>query len=177
MDIHQHLLDRHFSEEEIIKSALIIDEQESITTFLMYNASGQLTGYQEYRPKASKEKNNIRGESRYWTYMVKGNVSYWGQHSLDRDKRVLFLTEGIMDAARLSSNGYQAIATLSNNPKHLRRLIDIWKATNRVIALCDNDKAGRALGKFAHECIVMESDVNDASEEELSDIFNTVGSF
>ena len=167
------ILDRKFSPEELIACGAWADEKEHLVTFPLYNVSGQMTGFQEYRPKAGKQKNNVRGESRYWTYMTKGNLAYWGQHSFN-GAPVLFLTEGFMDAARLTSLGCQAVATLSNNPKHMKRLIDIWKSKYVVIALLDNDPSGKQLAKFGHYSYVMESDVNDASDQEIEKLFEDV---
>lgn len=174
MSIHQHLLDRHFTDEEINKSGVIINEDECVATFLLYNALGEITGYQEYRPFLSKNKNNIRLESRYFSYMTKEKPSYWGQHSLNVERGVLYITEGIMDAARLTSKGYQAVAVLSNDPKKLYDQIKIWKARYLVIALVDNDHGGKFLAKYADMFHVMQSDVGDSSEEELENILRKI---
>jgi len=172
--IDHMILERKFTVQELIDCGCKADEEERVITFPLYNASGKMTGYQEYRPDASKEKNNVRGESRYWTYVTKGELGYWGHHSLKEDVSALFITEGVMDAARLTSLGCQAIATLSNNPKHMKRLIDIWKSKYFVVTLLDNDAAGQKLANFGHAAYIMDDDVSSASDQELDKMFKDV---
>jgi hypothetical protein len=73
-----------------------------------------MTGFQQYRPAANKQKDNHPRDSRYFTYRKNRVVGVWGLESWSLSN-TLFVTEGVFDAARLTARGYSAIATLSND--------------------------------------------------------------
>lgn len=127
-----------------------IDEDDRTATFLLFNLSGQICGYQRYRPDASKVKNNDPQLSRYYTYRPSIGIGVWGLETINYSS-VLFLTEGIFDAVRLHNLGYSAIATLSNDPKFLPPWL--MALSRPTVAVCDSGQAGTKLGAYGHRAV------------------------
>jgi hypothetical protein len=157
-DLKAHLQERHLDVD--LHRPMLSDD--GVATFYLWTTTGRLAGYQQYRPSTNKKKNNDPKEGRYYTYRSPGTMSLWGVESLCLSPSVVFLTEGVFDAARLTSKGYSALALLSNNfqpelHNYLRFL------NRRVVAVCDNGDAGRKLSKFGHESVTV-TDFNDLGE-------------
>lgn len=172
-----HLKSRHLNSEKYHMSY-----DNELVTFYLYNLSGQLVGYQNYRPGAPKTLNNDPKEGRYYTYSLKteghpGNrktysLAVWGLETIHYTPNVLFLTEGIFDACRLHNLGLSAIAMLSNDPKGFRSWLHTMKDKLKV-AVCDNDAAGQKLTKIADVAVFVDStkDLGEMSESELNNFF------
>lgn len=144
-----------------------IDENERSATFPIWNLSGQLVGYQKYRPDASKEKNNDPREGRYFTRVKEGRVGVWGLESWNLSN-TLFVTEGIFDACRLTYFGYSAICVFGNDvqPSTARWLWSVRKS-RPVVSICDGDSAGRRLRRLGNSFVTVEgyNDLGDASDQ------------
>jgi hypothetical protein len=164
MDITTHLLSRHL---DIDLHTPIIDSENCVATFLLFNLSGQIVGYQQYRPGASKERRNDPIEGRYFTRKNDQTVSVFGVESLHLRTDVVFITEGIFDAVRLTQRGLPALAVLSNNPsKDVANFL--FALGRKVVAICDNDVAGRKLAKFGDVSLfTAEKDLGDSTDEEI----------
>lgn len=162
MRLKDHLKSRHV---DFNLHNPILDEQEFVATFYLWNVSGQIVGFQQYRPLCNKKKNNSPRDGRYFTYRRDDTVAVWGVESLHLTPHLLFLTEGIFDAARLTESGCSAIAVLSNDPR--RDLRNWLKILNRVIVVvCDNDKAGKKLADFGDVVVyTKEKDLGESSNE------------
>lgn len=163
MTLKSHLLSRYLN-LELHKP--VLNEVEGIATFYLWNLSGQMVGYQQYRPEGSKKNNNEPKEGKYFTYRNKTTVGIWGVESLVAfNTPVLFLTEGVFDAARLTSRGVTAFASLTNDPSGgLRNFLHMFG--RKVVSVCDGDRAGSKLAKSGHESFVVpDGDLGDASEE------------
>jgi DNA primase len=158
----EHLKDRHVDLE---LHRPWIDEEERVAVFYLYNQSGAIIGYQQYRPDADKTKNNHPKEARYFTYRKQPTLAVWGLESLHLTPHVVFLTEGIFDAARLTERGYSALAALTNNPtKDLRNWLSMLN--RKVVAVCDNDAAGRRLAKFGDVSVFTDDkDLGEADDD------------
>lgn len=160
--LRDHLLSRHV---DLDLHRPVIDEHSNVATFYLWNLSGQLVGYQQYRPDCDKKMQNNPRDGRYFTYRRNDTIAVWGVESLKLSSDMIFLTEGIFDAARLTEKGVSALAVLSNNPnKDLKN----WLRTlnRRVIAVCDNDVAGRKLAKFGDKVeYSLDKDLGDSSDE------------
>jgi hypothetical protein len=169
MTLVQHLKDRHV---DLGLHRFLLDEENHVATALLYNLSGQLCGYQQYNFLADKTRRNDPKEGRYYTYKTEGTLVVFGVESLHLTPHLVFLVEGMFDAARLCSRGFSALAVLSNNPT--QDLKDFLKCLNRkVVALCDNDAPGLKLAEFGHEAVVLTShDVGDSTEEELDNLLS-----
>lgn len=144
-----------------------VDEDEGVATYPLWNLTGQMVGYQQYRPAANKKKDNHPRESRYFSWRKDKVVGVWGLESWNFSN-TLFVTEGVFDAARLTGRGYSAVATLSNDvdPAMVRWLWTVRKF-RPVVAVCNNDSAGRKLAKCGHVAHVMSDgkDMGEASDE------------
>lgn len=154
MSLKSHLLQRRLVPS--LYRGLAIDDAEGVVVFPLWNLSGQMVGFQQYRPDADKAGSRRPSLNRYFTYLSKqvGSpaVTAFGLDLLGRyESRVLYVVEGVFDAAPLHKAGLNAIATLSNNPRHLKR----WIASlgYHTVALCEGDAAGAKLAAVANEAI------------------------
>jgi len=158
----QHLRNRHMNVE---LHRPMLDDENDVATFFLWNVSGQLVGFQHYRRNGEKRPQNDPKQGKYYTYKSPGTVALWGLESLHLTPGLLFVTEGVFDAARLVSHGFSAVAVLSNNPTtDVRNWVMSLGRT--VVAVCDNDKAGRLLAKVGHTAVfTVDKDVGDADEQ------------
>lgn len=168
--VKQHLLDRHLNLE---LHRPMVDEVQRVATFFLYNLSGQLVGYQQYRPEGEKKPQNNPKEGKYFTYRTQPTLSVWGVESLHLTPNVVFLTEGVFDAARLTERGVSALAVLSNNPNQdLRNWLTCLN--RKVVAVCDNDSAGRKLAKFGDVAVfTQDHDLGDSTDEYVTQLLET----
>lgn len=153
-----------------------ISDETGIVTFLIYNLSGQIVGYQTYNPTAPKISSRNPAEARYVNRITRMNthasLAVWGMETVSWLSETVFITEGIFDAARLHSNGIPALAVLGNNPTHLTSWFNTlpWKTVSCV----QGDKAGKKLGKHSNHfnIILPESkDVGDLTDSEFNFYF------
>lgn len=147
--VESHLKSRGVDPE---RTQVVVDEESGTATFLLFNLSGQLVGYQQYTPDAPKERNNDPF-GRYFTFRgMEGDltrrkgqkkIAVWGLESTQWDDPYVFITEGIFDAVKIQNAGRPAIAILSNAGPGLRAW---FKALGKfVIVIEDNDAAGAKL--------------------------------
>lgn len=148
-------------------------------TFYLYTFTGQLAGYHAYKMGAPKLKaENMKDVSKYYTWYSKElpvQPRVWGLESFHLTQ-TLFLCEGMFDAARLTERGVSALATLSNDPG--KQFMNWVRTLNRhVVAVCDNDTAGRKLAKYGTEAVFCEDgkDLGDASDEYVSSLLRRFG--
>lgn len=155
----QHLGQRHL-DLKLHRPAL----GDNVATFWLYNLSGQIVGYQQYRPHAEKSVPKTPREARYFSYVTAGNLAVWGLESLHLGDTV-FVCEGLFDACRFTELGYPALATLCNNPStSLQNLL--FCLPKRLVVVCDNDHAGAKLSKVSKyvETSAPYKDVGEAPE-------------
>lgn len=162
MNIREHLLSRKVNFE--IHSP-ILDEENEIATFLLYNLSGQIVGYQQYNPNGEKKVFNCKAKSKYYTYRKSPTVALFGIETLALSTGPVFLTEGLFDAARISYYGKSVLATLCNHPpKDYQNFLQCLHRP--IVVICDNDNAGYKLSKYGDYVeIPNEKDLGDESEE------------
>jgi len=159
----QHLKDRHV---DFSLYSPAIDERERVATFMLYNLSGVLCGYQQYRPDADKKAKNHPRDGRYYTYRSNGHIAVFGLETFDRPGP-LFLMEGLFDAVRVHNLGLAGIGTLSNDPKQIIPwLRSISRAT---VAVCDPGPSGVPLAKLGDDVLVCPgaSDLGDMTDDEV----------
>ena len=158
MDVLRHMVEERGLQPE--RYRVFADDETA--TFLLYNLSGQIVGYQRYRPGASKEGRNDEA-FRYFTHrtdtMHHGNrrtlaIAAWGLESFAYRDDVLFLVEGIFDAVKLHNLGLPAIAVLANDPKHLAGWLRLLP--RRLIVVADPDEGGAKLREFGDVAITAE---------------------
>lgn len=160
-DLAQHLKSRHV---DFKLHRPMIDEFEGVASFFLYNLSGQIVGYQQYRPNANKGNRKNTNETRYFT-IYNNSIAVFGVESLHLTPHVVFLTEGIFDAMRLTKFGVSALAVLCNNPKHDVKNF-LMCIPQKVIAVCDNDNAGSKLSKFGDISVfTSDKDLGESNDE------------
>lgn len=164
----EHLHSRHL---DLKLHCPVLDVENDLVTFYLWNLSGNLCGYQQYRRFGLKKGQGLNPkEAKYFTYKKQPTVVAFGVESLHLTPHVVFLTEGVFDAARLTARGYSALAALSNDPSQ-----DLYNFLHclgrRVVAVCDNDAAGKRLAKFGHEAVFTEDkDLGDSSEDYVTEL-------
>lgn len=169
------LTKRHF---DINNFKVWLDEINNIATFPLYGVcSKRLLGYQQYNPSTTCKKRNNPRDSRYFTYhrSIKdiGECVVWGLDNLN-SKPILYLTEGVFEAARLLSLGYDAVALLTASP-HKDVVAQLYNlGYSKLVWLGDNDKAGRgsAVSKKVDKSIYFEYDVDEVCESLLVNTLN-----
>jgi hypothetical protein len=163
----EHLKSRRLSHK--LYSGMWLDEEENVATFGMWNLSGQLVGFQQYRPLADKGHRPKPSDMRYFNIAGKvdkcSKLLAFGVELLDQKQRVLFLAEGVFDVVPLHNRNVNALATMANNPKHLAS----WLRTlgYYLVALCEGDSAGQKLANVADESVYLPEgkDPAEMSEE------------
>lgn len=170
--IAEHLKSRHL---DLGLHRPIVDEVERVATFYLYTVTGKFVGYQQYRPDSDKTKNNHPKEARYFTYRKQPALAVWGVESLHLSPNVVFLTEGVFDACRFTELGYSPVASLTNNPQaDLKNWLGMLH--RRVVAVCDNDTAGKRLAKFGDVAVFTgEKDLGDESEDFVLNLVKEYG--
>ena len=175
MTIRDHLVSRGL---DLTAYDVIIDDVKQLATFLIWNLTGQLVGFQQYNPLGTKSIRNdesVRDQLKYFTFVgIEGDrgsdrkrVAVWGLETLCRSGPV-FLTEGIFDAVKLHNIGCAALAALSNDPKHLGSFL---QALGReTIAVCDNDPPGRRLARSCHRFLVVPDPYHDLGDMEQHEV-------
>lgn len=159
----EHLKTRHL-DVELHRPA--VDEDERVATFYMYNLSGQVVGYQQYRPEGLKKPNNNPREGKYFTFRQAPTVGVWGVESLHLTPHVVFVTEGLFDAARLTQRGVSAVAVFTNNPgKDVMNWLSMLG--RKVVVVCDGDNAGAKLAKYGDVslCLLGGKDLGECSDD------------
>lgn len=163
----KHLQARHFN--RFLYHGLSITDET--VTFPLWNLSGQMVGYQQYRPNGSKKERQNPREGKYYTWVRKegktSSTTAWGLDFLDTNKRVIYLLEGVFKACRFHNYGLNALATISNDPKHLRTWLNSLGYEIRPV--CDGDKAGLKLAKFGERSLILPDGVyvDDMTEAEF----------
>lgn len=142
--IHAHLYARGFDPS---KYRVSIDEINGSATFLIWNRLGQLVGFQRYTPRFPK-KGKHPSELCYFTWATKPHHTIWGWEYVPHDTQTLYLTEGIFDAVKLVNAGIPAIALLGNAGSPAVKQYLRWTGY-KLIAICDNDEAGKELARAA----------------------------
>ena len=144
---------------------------------MLWNLSGQAVGWQCYNPSQPKKEVGDPKLQKYFSWVTKpaasknAELAVWGLETVHWTDKVLFLTEGVFDAARLHWHGLPAVAVLSNNPVHLATwFLGLRQAT---VACVQGDKAGKALAKFGQYVVRLpeNEDVNSLTEDKFKELF------
>lgn len=161
----EHLYDRYF---DVWLHRPWINETERCVTFPLWNLSGQLVGYQRYKPEGLKTLNNNPLDGKYFTRVKEHKVGVWGLETWSFTN-TLFVLEGVFDACRLTRHGVSAIAITSNDlSPSTKKWLWMVRQQRPVVAVCDNDenRSGLKLAKYAHRYeLVPETDLGEANED------------
>lgn len=172
MDVMKHLINDRYVNPKLY--SISIDNETA--TFLLYNLSGQIVGYQQYRPFAPKSLNNDAKDGRYYTRLTIENSNpksmkfgVFGIETFHFRNDILFLVEGIFDAVRIHNLNLPCVATLTNNPKQLYNLFYIIGQSRKIISICDNDIAGKKLSLLSdyYKVCYKGKDLGDMTNQEV----------
>lgn len=177
-DIESHLKERGL---DPAKTQVILDKENNMATFLLYNLSGQIVGYQRYNPMGDKKDHTNSLAAKYFTWVTKedektAKLAVWGTENIDKNDPNLFITEGIFDAIKLKNAGHPVIAVLGNNPKVLKSWLPLLN--KRTIAVVDNDAAGKSLANLADEHLTTPApfkDLGEMSQEQVNKFLESSG--
>lgn len=139
--LQEHLKSRGMDTSQY---ACVINEEDCEATFFLFNMSKMLIGYQIYRAWSTDKKCNDPKLGRYFTYSKSGQDAIFGLEVPWKPGPV-FVFEGIFKASKAHRLGYNAVAVLTSDPKRMRPLFKIWRATRDIIAVGDADSAGQRL--------------------------------
>jgi hypothetical protein len=154
---------------------LVVDEEEQTATFYLYSGD-KLVGFQQYRPDQTSKKMNHPKEARYFTYLPREVDGVWGygRDYSSNGSRVLFLVEGVFKAAALHRLGFNSVAVLGASPKRLLNQILLWRCRgHKVVALGDNDDAGRKFVRFVGRGCTTERDLDELTDKEVYEYART----
>ena len=170
-EMKRHLKSRNFNLSLYSGTAVTGDS----VTFPLWNLSGQMVGYQVYRPDKPKCHSGLPRDRRYYTYVSRYGgkqpaAAVWGLETWRPDKP-LFLCEGVFDACRLHNAGISAIAVLGADPTHLKSWLS--SLPNVKVAVVQGDAAGQKLAKYGDLAIHLPDgkDVGDLAKAEFKSIF------
>lgn len=149
-----------------------------VSTFLLYNMSGQIVGYQRYNPSfpsafpGDGRQTNLR-DRRYYNYVSSGQIGMFGLESYRANTKCVFITEGIFDCCRLTKRGATSFAVLTNNPSTSMRNFLLCLGVP-IVAVCDDDPSGVKLRKAGHyfETVQDGKDLGECSETFVDYLLN-----
>ena len=151
------------------------DHDEGIVTFLLFNGTGQLVGYQQYRPsQPSKQKKNDPKSGRYYTYLPKETDGVFGLDVLNHSDRTIYIVEGVFKAAVLHRLGYNSIAVLTSTPKRLKPWFKILRQTWNLVAIGDPDDAGLKLVNTIKNGFQSPLDLDEMTDEDIISLLGAV---
>lgn len=161
--ILKHLQERHLQLERY-NNHIVVDKENNITTFLLWNLSGMMVGYQRYNPSLPKK-------TKYWSYITPGMNGVWGLETINYRKDLLIVIEGVFNACRFHNLELPAIAVLCHDPLHLKSW---FKGLGRkIICVCDPDKPGQKLAKFGHEALFPSTDLDLMTDLQIKELICT----
>ncbi len=175
----------HLKHRDVPDTArVVVDTEENLAYFTLFNLSGKLVGYMRYNPVGYKARGKWRKETtllKYKTVVTKENdernishLALYGLHTLD-ERPFVFVVEGIFDAVKLETLKLPVIATLTNDPKKLKNFFFILSQTKDIIAWLDRDVSGKKLRKIAKHVIVTPEPYGDLGDMPNEEVKGAVG--
>lgn len=167
-ELRQHLIERGMNPDLY---NVQYDSDERVCTFYLYNGTGDLVGYQQYRPDQTSKKMNDPKLSRYFTYLKSDKDGVFGLETVDSKSKVIYIVEGVFKAAVLHRLGFNAIAVLTNHPKRLKPWFRILRAQGWIlIAIGDNDPAGQKLVNTVKSGFLSPVDLDEMRDEDILEL-------
>lgn len=165
LDLKQHLIDRGMNPDLYPVS---YDHDESVVTFFLHNGTGDIVGYQQYRPLTTEKKvKNDPKNGRYYTYLPKDTDGVFGWDVINPADRTIYVVEGIFKAAVLHRLGHNAIAVLTSSPKRLKPWFRILRPIWNLVAIGDNDPAGQILINCVKKGFKSPVDLDEMLDEDI----------
>lgn len=166
MNLYNHLKERGMNPDLY---DCHLDDDLGVATFMLYDLSGRLVGYQKYRPTGDKTRSNAEN-GRYFTYCPEKTTAVFGLELLDPTDRTLYVTEGIFKAAVLHRLGYNAIAVLTSTPKPMRQWFWLLGKRYNLQAVGDGDSAGAALVRMVGKGFCSPVDLDEMKDEDIEEL-------
>jgi hypothetical protein len=165
MTLYEHLKARGLDANDY---QCVLDEDEYVATFFLFNLNGRITGYQRYNPRSTDKKANDPKLGRYYTYTPRGTDAIFGLET-DDGRGPLFVVEGVFKQSAVRRAGFNCIAVLGSDPKRLRPWFGIVRESRKLISIGDNDPAGeKFVRRVGYGCTspvdLDEMDVNDVRD-------------
>lgn len=154
-----------------------IDKTGELCTFPLWGWENRLIGYQRYNWKGDKKpRSNRLIDARYFTHISSAyhNEAVYGWNNL-YGYGTVFITEGIWDSISIGNVWFDSLAILTATPsKELIRWLRC-RINRPIVAVCDNDDAGKSLAKMGDVAITIPcgKDANEMSPENLRDFLLT----
>lgn len=169
MILEEHLEKRHMQVERY--NGVSVDQESGVVVFPLWNLSGQMVGYHQYRPLGEKKAKNHPKDGRYFTYLSGDkrlkSMGVWGLESLDYDTDYLVICEGVFDACRLHNFEIPCVALLTSSHKYFRNFLT---CTERKICKVEDDH-GSLLGPYTNFSLPDGvEDLGDCSEDQVKKI-------
>lgn len=182
MNIRKNLIDRHIEFDRY--NSIIIDDKNNIATFLLYNFSGKLVGFQKYDPSKKKMLNNDPDECRYFTHITPESndiikkahqqLGVWGIETFHYRNDVLFVTEGIFKSSIFHKFNIPSISTLTNDIIRFSNWLWILSKTRRIIIVGDNDEGSTRTISRNFDIIFPPNHVKDVDELNSSEFLSWI---
>lgn len=169
MNLVKHLLSRNYDPSRY--QTTWFDHDENIVVFPVYDLSGRLVGYQQYRPNVTAKRLNHPKDARYFTYLPREVFGCWGYQTAQHSPFV-FVQEGVFDASPLHMLNMPAVTLLGATNRHV--LHNLKLQGKKTLCLADNDKAGLALAAACDYSLVLPTDVGELSLEEVFSYASTL---
>lgn len=151
----------------------VLNHEERTVTFPLWDLSGRMTGYQQYRPDSKDKKSNNKEHARYYTHNDRWKSVMWGTNTIQWNKPFIFVQEGVFDACPFHHFNIPAVAILSyNNVEAYKALRSTGK---KLFTIADGDKSGRKLLKTISDGRWLGySDYHDVSDIPLGKLFQMI---
>jgi hypothetical protein len=171
--LENHLRQRGLMLEKY--SDVFVSETDGVVTFLLWNLSGQLVGYQVYNPNGSKKERTNLKNMKYRTQVGSSfHQPVWGLNTIRPETKTVFLVEGVFDAAKLHAAGFAALAIFSSaGSKQLINFLNLLPY--QLVSILDNDDSKKSFSAFSDVVLVTPSPYKDVGEmpiEELKAFLN-----
>ncbi len=145
-----------------------IDYEQEIVSFPLFTPYGIRAGYQNYRWKCDKTKNNDEEHGRYFSWVCERHrySGFFGTETLDRPGP-LFIVEGIWDAISIINCGYACLAVLGSTPSPA--MVDYVTrgcgktASKFRVGILDGDDSYSTLKRLVHKSFTTKpfKDINE----------------
>lgn len=112
---------------------------DEVACFPMYDFSGRMTGFHQYRPDGEKKNPNHPKLGRYFTYIASGKLGVFGLESLKFSKEI-YLVGGLFKATTLHRLGYASLHVSGASYKHLKPQLALLNRP--FLAIGDQDSEG-----------------------------------
>jgi len=140
-----------------------VDLDKELVTFPRWGINQALAGTLQYNWKGEKKGKHCKETSKYYLINRKGMYAPYGLETLNPELKNIYVVEGAFDALAVRNLGYNCLALLTNNPKHLVSTLNVLRSKgHNIVALCEGDKAGKELAKYGDTALYL-PDNEDAS--------------